>query len=123
MFDRRLMSLHASDSPQLKEPTRDPEVRRALNFLLQGAVADLIKKAQITIDRSLEENRMDSRVILNLHDGLWFSVPPDEYALAQSIIKGAMEQPEVLSKLQGAVGNLISIPLRVEIKILQQPSA
>ena len=92
-----------------------------LNFLLQGTVADLIKRAQIVTDLAFAENRMDSRVILNLHDGLYLSVPPDESALTEGIVKDAMEQPEVLSKLQAAEGHFISIPLRVAIKILQQP--
>ena len=75
-FDRRMLSLRNSSCGGQKDPSTDPEVRRAFNFLLQGTVADIIKQVQLRLDKTFTDHLMDSRVILNLHDGLYLSVPP-----------------------------------------------
>jgi hypothetical protein len=59
-----------------RTPKRDPEIRGAFNFLLQGTVADLIKQVQFRLDEFFRENEMESRTILNIHDGLYLSVFP-----------------------------------------------
>jgi len=125
MFDRRLISLYDLKHPsEPKDPASDPEVRRAFNFLLQGSVADLIKHVQVRLDRIFKEKSMQSRVILNLHDGLYLTVPPEEYSETERIVREAMESDEFIERLQEFVGEEkfiipnIVVPLKAEIKIL-----
>jgi DNA polymerase I-like protein with 3'-5' exonuclease and polymerase domains len=119
MFDRRLIPLHSPDSRMRKDPVRDPEIRRAFNFLLQGTVADLIKQVQIRIDSAFRERGMAGRVILNLHDGLHLSVPPSEYTIAERIVKEAMESPDFIMQIQSFTREWVDVPLRAEVKILR----
>jgi DNA polymerase I-like protein with 3'-5' exonuclease and polymerase domains len=119
MFDRRLISLHDFEIPLQKDPVRDPEVRRAFNFLLQGNVADLIKQVQIRIDRAFRERGMATRVILNLHDGLYLSVPPSEYPLTEKLVKEAMESPDFIARIKVATHEWVDVPLKAEMKILR----
>jgi len=56
------------------------EERRAVNFLLQGQVADLIKQAQVRLYLELLQRKMRARIVLQLHDALCLSVPEDESA-------------------------------------------
>jgi DNA polymerase I-like protein with 3'-5' exonuclease and polymerase domains len=119
MFDRRLIPLHSPDSRMQKDPVRDPEVRRAFNFLLQGTVADLIKQVQIRVDSAFLGRGLDSRVILNLHDGLYLSVPPSEYPLTERIVKEAMESPDYIARIQAATRDWVDVPLKGEVKILR----
>jgi DNA polymerase-1 len=121
MFDRRLISLYDPKTPlQKKDPVRDPEVRKAFNFLLQGTVADMIKQVQVQLDRFLKKRGMQSRVILNLHDGLYLSVPPDEYPTVEQLVRETMESDRFMEKLQEFAHTDAKIPLRAEIKILRE---
>jgi DNA polymerase-1 len=65
--------------------------RTAVNTPLQGTAADLIKLAMIAIDRKLIEQKMKSRMILQVHDELIFEVPADEKAEMETIVRTEME--------------------------------
>ena len=65
--------------------------RTAINTPLQGTAADLIKLAMISIDHKLAEQKMKSRMILQVHDELIFEVPADEKAEMESIVRAEME--------------------------------
>jgi DNA polymerase I len=120
MFDRRLISLFDPKQPlQKKDPIRDPEVRKAFNFLLQGTAADMIKQVQVNLDQAYKEMGMQSRVILNLHDGLYMTVPPDEYPAVQQFVRETMESERFMEKLQEFAHTDAVIPLKAEIKILE----
>ncbi len=54
--------------------------RIAVNTPLQGTAADLIKLAMIRIAKRLAEKRMQSRMLLQVHDELVFEAPPAELA-------------------------------------------
>jgi DNA polymerase-1 len=65
--------------------------RTAVNTPLQGTAADLIKLAMIAIDRKLIDQKMKSRMILQVHDELIFEVPADEKAEMETIVRAEME--------------------------------
>jgi DNA polymerase I len=65
--------------------------RTAINTPLQGTAADLIKLAMIAIDRKLTEQKLRSRMVLQVHDELLFEVPQDEEDAIVPIVKDAME--------------------------------
>jgi DNA polymerase-1 len=52
--------------------------RMAVNTVIQGSAADLIKKAMVEVDAELEATGLRSRMILQVHDELVFEAPLDE---------------------------------------------
>ncbi len=83
--------------------------RTAQNSPLQGSAADLIKVAMIRIHRALREQRLQSRMLLQVHDELVFEVPPAELdpvrALVRSLMEGAAELAVPLVVDIGVGGN------------------
>jgi len=65
--------------------------RLAINTPLQGAQADLIKKAMLDMDQILKDQKLKSKMILQVHDELVFEVPDEEVAQMKSLVKQTME--------------------------------
>ncbi|HLJ89321.1 MAG TPA: DNA polymerase I [Candidatus Angelobacter sp.] len=78
--------------------------RTAVNTPLQGTAADLIKLAMIAIDRELEQQRLKSRMLLQVHDELLFEVPEAELDTMRELVREKMENVHALK-----------VPLLVEI--------
>ena len=71
--------------------------RKAINAPIQGSEADIIKIAMIRIWRRFKEEHLRSKMILQVHDELNFSVYPDEKERVQEIVKHEMENAANLS--------------------------
>ncbi|MBV8476057.1 MAG: DNA polymerase I [Acidobacteria bacterium] len=80
--------------------------RTAVNTPLQGTAADLIKLAMIRIDRAIREQKLNSRMTLQVHDELVFDVPQAEVDAMRTLIREEMEKVHALQ-----------VPLLVEIGI------
>lgn len=52
--------------------------RTALNTVVQGSAADLIKLAMVAIHRRLRREKLAARMLLQIHDELIFEVPSDQ---------------------------------------------
>jgi DNA polymerase-1 len=65
--------------------------RTAVNTPLQGTAADLIKLAMIALDRKLAERRLNTRMVLQVHDELLFEVPFEERKEVGSLVRAEME--------------------------------
>ncbi len=65
--------------------------RNAVNAPIQGSAADIIKIAMIRIRQRFLEEHLRSKMILQVHDELNFSVFPDEQLLVESIVREEME--------------------------------
>ncbi|MFQ5718483.1 MAG: DNA polymerase I [Acidobacteriota bacterium] len=76
---------------------RQQALRAAVNTTIQGTAADLIKMAMIDIARRLSEARMETRMILQVHDELVFEVPVVEIEAARDLVRTAMEQVHPLA--------------------------
>lgn len=66
--------------------------RAAMNAPIQGTAADLIKLAMIRIQRQIEKEHLESKMILQVHDELIFNVPMDELDRMSQLIEEGMEQ-------------------------------
>jgi DNA polymerase I len=63
--------------------------RFAVNMVIQGTAADIMKVAMVRTDRALAEAGLNARLILQIHDELLFEGPADE---AEAVRKIACEQ-------------------------------
>ena len=65
--------------------------RTAVNTPLQGTAADLIKLAMIRIDEILRREKLETRMLLQVHDELLFESPPPEAEKVAQMVKREME--------------------------------
>ncbi|MFZ9346928.1 MAG: DNA polymerase I, partial [Burkholderiaceae bacterium] len=105
VFGRRLF-LPEINSPN--GPRRQGAERAAINAPMQGTAADLIKMAMIEVQRTLEQERLRSRLVLQVHDELVLEVPQDEVEALRRMLPEKMEHVATLS-----------IPLIVEVGVGQ----
>jgi DNA polymerase-1 len=65
--------------------------RTALNTPLQGTAADLIKLAMIQIDHLLVKQKLQTKMILQVHDELLFEVPTEELEGVRKLVRDEMQ--------------------------------
>ena len=65
--------------------------RNAINAPIQGSAADIIKLAMIRIHRRFADEHLRSKMILQVHDELNFSVLPEERERVESIVLDEMQ--------------------------------
>ena len=70
---------------------RDAAERAALNAPIQGSAADIMKIAMIRACDALREAKLNSRIILQIHDELVVEIAPGEAEQATALVKDAME--------------------------------
>jgi len=64
--------------------------RLAVNTVIQGTAADIIKLAMVRCHAALAESGLQTRLILTIHDELLFEGPPDETDAASELIEREM---------------------------------
>jgi DNA polymerase-1 len=70
--------------------TRSLGERLAVNFVMQGSNADIIKVAMIRIHRRLRDEGRSARLVLQVHDELLLEAPDAEIAAVKDIVKAEM---------------------------------
>ncbi len=65
--------------------------RMALNTPIQGSSADIIKKAMIEVDKEITRRNLKSKLIIQVHDELVFTVPLDEKEEMTKLVTDIME--------------------------------
>ena len=86
--------------PELKASNfnvRSGAERIALNTPIQGTAADLIKQAMIRVDRALEENYPQAKLILQVHDELIVECPEEMAPQVAELVSREMEQVATLA--------------------------
>jgi DNA polymerase I len=79
--------------PELKasnRQTRSLGERLAVNFVMQGTAADIIKKAMVSIHRRLRAEGRAARLVLQVHDELLFEVPDVELSAIKDLVREEM---------------------------------
>ena len=97
--------------PDIKSTNRQVKAmaeRMAINSPIQGTAADIIKLAMINIQKILHDRKLNSKMVLQVHDELIFDVDPSELELMKSL---------VVEQMEGAVK--LSVALKVESGIGQ----
>ncbi|MGG1689475.1 DNA polymerase I [Heyndrickxia ginsengihumi] len=65
--------------------------RTAMNTPIQGSAADIIKKAMIDMAERLQQEKLQARLLLQVHDELIFEAPKDEIEILKQIVPDVME--------------------------------
>jgi DNA polymerase-1 len=86
MGRRRYLPDLTSDNRQRREMAE----RMALNAPIQGSAADIIKVAMLNVDRALEQRKLTSRVLLQVHDELVLEVAPGEREVLEAVLRREM---------------------------------
>ena len=80
--------------------------RNAVNAPIQGSAADIIKMAMIAVHKAMHKEKVQSKMILQVHDELVFDVHVSEEIHMQNLVKTAMEEAIQLA-----------VPMEVELKL------
>lgn len=91
-----------ADLNSRNQTARNAAERLAVNTVIQGSAADLIKKAMIEIHRRQRATQCPARMVLQVHDELVFELPRESLA---------DEARRIAAEMSGA------IPLRVPVKV------
>ena len=78
--------------------------RAAMNTPIQGTAADIMKIAMINLYKKLKEKKMNSKILLQIHDELLLEVKNNEREEVKILLKEAMEEAMKLK-----------VPLKVEL--------
>lgn len=65
--------------------------RNAINMPIQGTAADMIKIAMVNIQKALSEQKLATRMLLQVHDELVFDLAPDEESAVRSLLNDKMK--------------------------------
>src|SRR3989475_5298193 len=79
--------------PELKasnRQTRSLGERLAVNSVMQGTAADVIKAAMVAIQRRLREEGRAARLVLQVHDELLLEVPDAETSVVKELVREEM---------------------------------
>ena len=66
--------------------------RNAINAPIQGSAADIIKKAMIDVQREIEQQQLQSKMLLQVHDELVFDMHKSEEEALKEIVLKNMEK-------------------------------
>ena len=80
--------------------------RAAINAPIQGGAADIIKRAMSKLPAALDDAKLGTRMLLQVHDELIFEVPDAEIEATRDVVKRVMESAATLN-----------VPLEVDIGI------
>ena len=78
----------------------------AVNTPIQGSAADLIKVAMVRLHEKLKQKKMETTMLLQVHDELVFEAPKEEVEEAKKIIAHEMENAMELK-----------VPLKVDVGV------
>ncbi|MFK4820674.1 DNA polymerase I [Ochrobactrum quorumnocens] len=106
IFGRRA---HYPDIRASNPQVRAFNERAAINAPIQGSAADVIRRAMIRMEKTLDEEKLAARMLLQVHDELIFEVPESEVEKTIPVVRHVMENAAM-----PAVP--LSVPLQVDAR-------
>ena len=106
IFGRRI---HLRSINDKNFSVRSFQERAAINAPIQGSAADIIRLAMIEIDRVTEKKKINSKMLLQIHDELVFESPIKDQINNQKLIK------KIMTSVSSSEHHMFSIPLEVSI--------
>jgi DNA polymerase-1 len=91
---RRIPDLHSPN-----QGMKATALREAVNTVVQGTAADIMRRAMVRLHESLQAGRLRSRLLLQVHDELLVEAPPEEVAIVSGLLRSAMEGADDLGTL------------------------
>jgi len=91
----RTFSGRRRELPEIKSRNRSLQQqgeRLAVNTMIQGSAAEVIKLAMIELDRRLRGSKLKARLLLQVHDELVLECPKSETDEVSALLKDVMEQ-------------------------------
>lgn len=108
LFGRRRQLKGVRDFSSLDEAKRrvlmEPE-RMAVNTVIQGSAADLIKVAMLRVHRRLQSTNLQAKLLLQIHDELVLEVAPEDRDVLAILVREEM-----------VAAARLDVPLRVDVK-------
>ncbi len=83
--------------------------RAAINAPIQGAAADIIRRAMIKMDDALKEAGLSAKMLLQVHDELIFELPENEVEKTIALVKDVMENATMPALS-------LTVPLKVDAR-------
>lgn len=80
--------------------------RQAMNAGIQGLAADIFKVALVRLDQAIENQGLDSRIVLQVHDEIILEVPEAEIDIASQLTRDVMREAFELR-----------VPLEIDLQI------
>jgi DNA polymerase-1 len=99
--------------------------RLAINSVVQGSAADLIKQAMVNIDRVIRTEKRPSKMLLQIHDELLFEVPEQAVEPEREMIRHEMLDGPALQRTTYEGGVTVTVDFAkgvFEISGLSSPS-
>ena len=79
--------------------------RAAINAPIQGAAADIIRRAMVRLPGALAEKKLSAKMLLQVHDELIFEAPDKEVEATRKLVMTVMEKAALPAvEIYGAVG-------------------
>jgi DNA polymerase-1 len=80
--------------------------RQAMNAGIQGLAADIFKVALVRLDKAIEDEGLDSRIVLQVHDEIILETPDAEIGVASELTRSVMSNAFELC-----------VPLEIDLKV------
>lgn len=103
LFGRRRPLENITSTDHFK---REAAKRLAMNTPIQGTAADILKIAMVNIHNIIKDQKLKSKMLLQVHDELLFEVPEPELKLMKKLVRQEMKKAVSLP-----------VPLEVDLKI------
>jgi DNA polymerase-1 len=91
---RRIPDLQSSNQGQ-----KATALREAVNTVVQGTAADVMRRAMVRFHQALEGSGLRARLLLQVHDELLVEAPPEEAETVSGLLRTAMEGADDLGRL------------------------
>ena len=101
---RAIEGIRTGASAEAAGRQRNLAERTAINTVIQGSAADLIKRAMLLVTERLAASGLHARLLLQIHDELVFEVPAGEVPALSRLVRAAMTEALELK-----------VPLKVDV--------